>query len=103
MRRHAFVLLGLLGGAAAVSADHDDDLPIGTSTDLRDWCKAESEAYFVAKGATPFNWTASDVERGNTLFVEGKWRIDGVYYDVHCRITRGAQRQYAVIDIETAK
>lgn len=88
--------------AAPAFASHDDDLPIATTAELRDWCRAESEAYFVGRGETPYNWTASDVVRGNTLFVDGRWRIGGVYYAVSCRITQGAQRQYASIDIKTA-
>jgi hypothetical protein len=98
--RHLLLAAALLF-STSVSA-HDDELPIDNSTQLRDWCKAKSEAHFVGQGRTPYNWTARDVERGNALFVDGKWRVDGEYFSVTCNVARGAQRQYAKFQVARA-
>ena len=97
----------LLAAAAMLftssAAAHDEEVPINNSTELRDWCKAKSEAYFIGQGKTPYNWSASDVERGNALFVDGKWRVDGEYFGVTCNVARGGQRQYAKFEVTAAK
>lgn len=80
---------------------HEEELPINSGSELRDWCQLESEAWFVGRGASPFNWTATHVERGNTLVVEGKWRVDGEMIDVECRAARGARRRYAVMTVKS--
>ena len=49
----AFVL------AAPSALSHPEDRPINSGSELRDWCKAESQATFIGKGQTPFNWSAS--------------------------------------------
>lgn len=87
--------------APSFTSAHDEELPVNSGAELRDWCQHESEAYFVGRGASPFNWTASHVERGNTLVVEGKWRVDGELINVECRAARGAQRRYAVMEVKT--
>lgn len=98
--RNLLLAAALLAPLAASA--HEDEVPINTSTELRDWCKVKSEAYFVGQGKTPYNWTASDVERGNALFVDGRWRVDGRYFAVSCNVARGAQRQYATFDVRPA-
>ena len=107
MRRSIFSLFAVIAlpaaGQVAQAPTNFDDVPIATATELRDWCRDESQAYFVGHGDTPYNWTASDVVRGNAFHVDGRWRVDGVYYDVKGRITAGAMRRYAVIDIQAAK
>lgn len=77
---------------------HEEDLPINSSSELREWCREESEAYFVGKGVTPYNWSASYWDKGNTLFVKGNWRVDGKDIIVECRIAKGAKRKYANLE-----
>jgi hypothetical protein len=45
----AFVL------AAPSALSHPEDRPINSGSELRHWCKAESQATFIGKGQTPFN------------------------------------------------
>ncbi|MFO1464989.1 MAG: hypothetical protein U1F35_00865 [Steroidobacteraceae bacterium] len=73
------------------------DTPINSGSELRDWCKAESEASLIGKGIRPANWTASFWSEGNTLIAKGQWRIDASEVNVECRVARGAQRRYASI------
>ena len=74
---------------------HADEVVLNTSTDLRDWCQRETEAQLIGQQLTPSNWTARHYEKGNTLVVEGHWRIDGESVDVECRVARGAQARFA--------
>lgn len=84
---------------SAVAHAHQEDVPISTAPELRDWCKAESEAHFVGHGVTPYNWSASYWDDGRVLKVEGKWRVEKRWVTVECRIAKGAQRRYAVMEI----
>ena len=93
MRALVTVLL-LLPCTTAVAYDAQQT-PIHNSSDLLEWCRVESEADFVAQGKTPYNWTARHFERGNTLRVEGHWRVDGKRQRIDCRVARGAQREHA--------
>ena len=72
-----------------------DDVILATGTDLRTWCEQESQAHLVGQGKTPMNWTARHYEKGNTLIVEGHWRIDGETVDIECRVARGARAEFA--------
>lgn len=67
------VLIPLLVAAPAI-AEHHEDRVINSGSELRDWCKEESEATFIGKGLTPFNWSASYSDQGNVLMVKGQWR-----------------------------
>ena len=89
-------LLALLLAATPAFAHSDpDDLVMTTASVLRDWCQHESEAHLIAQGHTPANWTASHIEKLNTLIVDGQWRIDGETVDVECRVARGARAEFA--------
>ena len=79
---------------------HDEDIPVNNASELLEWCKAETENYFVTKGMTPSNWSASWREQGNTLLVNGRWRIELEDVPVVCHIVRGAKRKYAVYEIK---
>jgi len=92
------VVLGLLLSCGTAFA-HEDDVPIQTASELRDWCQHETEAFFVGNGKTPYNWVASYVERGNVLNVTGKWRVDSKEVEVECAVARGAQRRYATFHV----
>lgn len=76
------------------------DRTVHHAGDLIGWCRAEAEARYAARGMPTYQWTSSHVERGNTLFVDGRLRADGVDVPVHCRIARGAQLRYASIEID---
>jgi len=89
VKRFAAVWFGVLALSAFA---HGEDLPIETSSELRDWCRTQTREYFVDQGKTPFNWTASHRTQGNLLEVRGKWRIDGVDVMVECHVARGAKR-----------
>lgn len=96
MKRVAYALLVITSFSAVA---HDEDAPINDTAELLDWCKAESEPYFLANDVTPYNWTASWWSEGNTLHVKGGWRIDEGDVIVDCRIVKGAKRKYAVYRI----
>lgn len=89
-----FLLIGMQVGAV-----EEMDEPINDAAELRDWCKAESEAEFVAKDVTPYNWSASRWQDGNILLVKGYWRIESDDVMVECRIVKGARRKYAVYEV----
>jgi hypothetical protein len=95
------LLLAALAVSATVAA-HDDEIPINTGTELVEWCRAESEAQFVAQSRTAYNWVARHVERGNMLVVEAEWRVDGQRMAVECRIAKGARREYATVTVTPA-
>ena len=72
------------------------------ASELAAWCREEAEAAVVARGQTPYQWRASHHERGNTLHVEGKLRVDGEDLAVACRVARGARERYAVLEFPAA-
>jgi hypothetical protein len=92
----------LLVSATASAIDHHDR-PINSGIELRDWCKSQSEATFVGRGLTPFNWTASYSDQGNALQVKGKWRVNGSDVSVECRVARGARSRYASMSIQESQ
>jgi hypothetical protein len=93
-------LLGLALTLAASSAlSHPEGRPINSGSELRDWCKAESQASFIGKGQTPFNWSASYWDEGNVLMVKGSWRINESQVIVECRVARGAEARYATMTV----
>lgn len=91
----AFAALPLALVFALPAVPDPDDVVIASGSELRDWCRQESEAHLVGEGKTPVNWTARHLEKANTLIVEGHWRIDGETVDVECRVARGARAQFA--------
>jgi uncharacterized membrane protein len=96
MKRMTLALI--LFAASAIA--HDRDAPINTASELRDWCKDESEAALIAKGNSPFNWTARYWDQGNTLMVKGQWRISGSNVAVECSVARGAQARFATMSAQ---
>ena len=77
---------------------NDEDIPIGNSNELRDWCKTETESFYVANSITPFNWSSSGWIKGNTLFAEGSWKVGRETVFVNCHIQKGAKTKYAVYE-----
>ena len=102
MRQALSIFVIALAAPLATLAHDHDELPINTGSELVDWCKSESEAQFVAQSKTAYNWVARHVERGNTLVVEGEWRVDGNRMSVECRIAKGARREFASVSITPA-
>ena len=96
MKRIGF-LVCLTCSITAVAGD--EDVPIDSGSELRDWCKAETEAHFVGAGVTPYNWSGSWWEEGATLIVKGSGRVSGTELTVECRVPRHALRKYAVYQI----
>jgi len=85
---------------ASAAMAHRDDTPINSATELRDWCKEESEAALIGRGMTPSNWTARYWDQVNTLMVKGQWRVNGADYTVDCSVARGAQSRFASMSIQ---
>lgn len=100
MNRSAAIMLSLV--ASIAMAGHQDDRAINSGSELRDWCKEASEATLIGRGLTPFNWTASYWDQGNTLMVKGQWRVEGSNRTVECSIARGAQARFASVSIQEA-
>lgn len=93
------LLVASLAFASSSTAIEDDKAPILNASDLRDWCRAETEAYFIGQGVTPYNWTASWWDEVDMLHVQGEWRIGRGSVSVKCRIARGARAEYASYEI----
>lgn len=87
----------LLMSTALSNERSQDEKPINSASELRDWCKSESEASLIGKGITPSNWTASFWQEGNVLIAKGSWRVSADEVTVECRIARGAQTRFASI------
>jgi hypothetical protein len=104
MKPFALALLAAALPAAAhdTSASHDDlthqERTISAASQLAPWCRAEAEAIVIARGGTPYQWTASYHDRGKLLHVEGRLRVDGEDVSVQCRIARGARESHATIE-----
>lgn len=97
-RRQLAIAIGLLVVAQAGWADHRDQ-PINTASELRDWCRSESEATFVGRGLKPYNWSASYSDEGNVLVANGQWRLGAASVGVECRVARGARAEFATMTI----
>jgi hypothetical protein len=96
------IATGLLLFASLPAAAHDPDdhdREIRQASELVPWCRQEAEARFVARGEKTYQWSASYGDRGNTLSVEGRLRVEGRDVKVQCRIARGAREHYASIEI----
>jgi hypothetical protein len=88
---------------ASSAMAHREDTPINSGSELRDWCKEESEATLIGKGLTPFNWSASYWDQGNVLMAKGKWRVNGSDVTVECRIAQGAEARFAMMSIQDSQ
>ena len=95
--------------ATASAHDPDPDHPhdphhghavIERASELVPWCRAEAERRFVAKGLTPYQWSASYHDRGKMLNVTGRLRVEGRDVDVRCSVVRGAREYDASIQID---
>ena len=103
MNRVAALTLGLLVSSSAMAGHHDEAV-INSGSELRDWCKEESEATLIGRGLTPFNWTASYWDNVNTLMVKGEWRTSGTNsVVVECSVARGAQARFATLSIQDSR
>src|ERR1700732_2784750 len=104
-------LLFVLMASSAMAGEHRhglaaldrEDTPINSGSELRDWCKEESEATLIGKGLTPFNWSASYWDQGNVLMATGKWRVNGSDVTVECRIAQGAEARFAMMSIQDSQ
>ncbi len=96
MKTYVYLMAMLLSVSAYA---HDKEITIDNSSELLEWCKAESVAHFVGIGVIPYNWTADWWEEGNILKVKGSWLVGSDYVDVNCRVAKGARKKYAVYEI----
>lgn len=110
MNHIIIALLALALGSVAEAGDHDSyEREIHLASELSDWCKDESAAYFIGQGFNPSNWTSSYSDRSNMLYAEGKWLINRDVegrllahrerVTVKCQIARGARARYGVLEI----
>lgn len=96
----ASTLLLMAAMQAATGNGYDpDEREIHQASELVPWCRQEAEARYTARGETTYQWSASYSDRGNTLSVEGRLRVEGRDVKVQCRIARGARERYATLDI----
>jgi hypothetical protein len=98
MVKYSGALVLTLLAFSATAARHED-LPINSGSELRDWCRRESEATLIGRGIAPSNWTASYWDQENVLMVKGAWRVNGSDVIVECRVGRGAEARYATMSI----
>jgi hypothetical protein len=76
------------------------EVAINSASELRDWCKSESEAAFIGRGLSPQNWSARYFDEGNDLVVKGQWRVDAGFLTVECRVARGGRGQDASMSLQ---
>ena len=95
--------LSLLITACAQAHPGYDDRPIENASDLNEWCKTESEAYFIGQATPPYNWSSSYWSEGNALFVKGNWLVGHDHITVQCHVAQGARREYAAFEIVEKK
>jgi hypothetical protein len=72
---------------------------IDSAGDLVQWCKSEVEARYIAKGITPYQWTARYFDKSNVLHVEARLRVHEEDVEVSCRLARGARVMYMAVEI----
>lgn len=96
------LLLALAAPVPAAPPSPATERSFQQASQLVAWCREEAEAAIVGRGQTPYQWRASHHERGNTLHVDGKLRVDGEDVAVTCRAARGARERYAVIEFVAA-
>lgn len=94
----SLIFAALLQVATPTYVDPQDRI-IRSANELAPWCKSEAEARLVAEGKTTYQWTSSQIVRGNVLHVEGKLRVQGGDVQVNCRIAKGARLRYAFIEV----
>ena len=94
------LLMIIVFPAHARDRDHHKDIVIYQASELLPWCESEAKARYIAKGITPYQWTASYHDRSNVLYVNGRLRVHGDNVNVRCRIARGSREQYATIEID---
>ena len=99
----AALLLLIAVPSWAHGPDDHHDREIHQASELVPWCRQEAEARYVGRGETTHQWSARYSDRGNTLSVEGRLRVEGRDVKVQCRIARGAREQYATIEIQDSK
>ncbi|UWX03999.1 hypothetical protein H1235_17425 [Pseudoxanthomonas sp. NC8] len=93
----------LLLASLPVAAHDEDEREIHRASELVPWCREEAEARYAARGEGTYQWSASYSDRGNTLSVEGRLRVEGRDVKVQCRIARGARERHASIEISDPK
>jgi hypothetical protein len=77
-----------------------DEIVVHEASELVDFCREEATARYVGKGKTVYQWSASHKSRGNSLFVNGRLRVQGKDIQVACTLPRGARLAYMTLEIE---
>ena len=98
--RYGYALILAASLSTTAVAQEYNEIVFNQASELVPWCKSEAEARYIARGITPFQWTARYYDRSNVLFVEGKLRADGEDVPVNCRVARGARERYATVEID---
>lgn len=99
MRSLIFIYILSMCGVV-LAYDVDAEQPVNSSIELEAWCKAESQAYFAAKGLKTYNWTASRWNDTTSFHVKGSWLVEKEYITIECQIVKGSKQKYATIKIE---
>jgi len=76
-----------------------DSITLFEASELVAYCRSEAEAYYVGKGHTTYQWTASHKSSGNVLYVDGSLRVDQDDVKVACRLPRGARLTYMTLEV----
>lgn len=100
MQTAVLVLLAACSSSTwADEAVYYKEVVIQNTAELKDWCKQESERFYVAQDLTPYNWTASWWTKGNFLHVKGTWHVNEEVAVIRCSVRRGASERYATWQI----
>jgi hypothetical protein len=94
----------LLLAAAAAAHAHEPDVYereriVSVASELLPLCRQEAEAHYIGMGEQVYQWTGFYHDYADTLYADGKLRVDGRDVKVHCRIPRNARERYMTMEL----
>lgn len=92
-------LPGLLVGAAPAQALREERI-VHSASQLQALCREQAEARYAGAGEPVYQWTGSHHDYANTLFAEGKLRVDGRDVAVKCRSARNARERHITVEFD---
>lgn len=72
---------------------------VGSASELQVLCREEAQAHYIRRGKAVYQWTGSYHDYADTLYADGRLRVDGRDVEVHCRIPRNAREGYLAIEL----
>lgn len=103
LRMQRILFLPLLAAATAAPAHepgfYERERTLGAASELLPLCRQEAQAHYIGMGERVYQWTGSYHDYANTLYADGKLRVDGRDVEVHCQIARNARERYMTMEM----